>query len=146
MLLLDLVEPPELQPHAATRFVARHSAAHVGRDLLIDVKPELLVQLSLHCAPVEQRTEAKCPILQQCHRSSPLFLRQEPSAFSCRSARESRAFSWDPALAGFRRTTSVRERPHDLAGMLRAADSCRAAGGRRLSPRDKAGRAGVSLF
>ena len=53
----DLLLSAEFQPRAPPRFLARQSRLHVLRNLLLEMKPQLVVQFTLHGVAPEQRPQ-----------------------------------------------------------------------------------------
>src|ERR1700683_1948442 len=53
----DLFRSAEFQPCAPPRFFARHTRLHVLLDLLLEMKPQLVVEFTLHSVAPEQRAQ-----------------------------------------------------------------------------------------
>jgi hypothetical protein len=64
VFVLDLGEPTELQSCAASGNLARQTLAQVRVDLVLDMKPQLLVELLLNPVASEKGAQPEDPIAQ----------------------------------------------------------------------------------
>jgi hypothetical protein len=63
VLFLDPINRPECEPSPARSFLVRESLARVRRDLLLEVKPKLVIEFALDGVSLEQGTESESPVL-----------------------------------------------------------------------------------
>src|SRR5262249_54960553 len=67
VLLLDLLESTELEPHPARRLAVGESRVPVRLQLSIDVKPQLVVELTIDRRSPEHRSEPMKDVADHCY-------------------------------------------------------------------------------